>query len=141
MLKKILCIISLMFFLSATSFAQENKFLRESPINNPTDDTPPKENSIGTILMTPITIAGIAVASVVMIPVGSLTGFVGGAIMSPMIFDNGEYISDRAIVRAFEIPAAAGGLALGGAVYMTGKLPIETAKTLSQSAQEKGYMV
>ncbi|MFC4892127.1 hypothetical protein ACFPDQ_03590 [Pseudofrancisella aestuarii] len=141
MLKKILCIISLILFLSVTSFAQENKFLRESPINNPTYDTPPKENSIGTILMTPITIAGIAVASVVMIPVGSLTGFFGGAVMSPMIFDNGDYISDREIVRVFEIPAAAGGLAMGGAIYMTGKLPVETAKSLGESAQENGYMV
>lgn len=72
--------------------------------------------------MTPITDAALLATA----PIGSFVGLFEGATKSQEILYNGEHHSgDSDIVNIFVAPVAAIGFALGGAIYMTFKLPAD----------------
>ena len=71
-----------------------------------------------------------------MVPVGLLGGMVGGAIMSPMMFDHGG-LNKNPIIQPMQIT----GTALLGASVGCVELPIQTASSLTKSAQDSCYML
>ncbi|AEB27533.1 hypothetical membrane protein [Francisella cf. novicida Fx1] len=90
--------------------------------------------------MTPITAVGIAVGTVLIIPVGLIGGMAGGAIMSPMMFDSGG-LSKNPIIQPIQITGAALlGIILGAGVGSI-ELPVQTASSLTKSAQNNCYML
>ncbi|AIT09140.1 membrane protein [Candidatus Francisella endociliophora] len=109
--------------------------------SSPTQSKNIKEcNKISTLTLTPITIAGIGVGSILMAPVGLIGGAITGAMMSPMMFDSGG-LNDNAIIQPIQITGAVILGSVVGAGAGVVELPIETAATLSSSARSNCYMV
>lgn len=106
--------------------------------SNTTDSKPnyqANKNYLNDIIIKPVTTVSIGIISIATAPIGSVKGLIDGifaSTLSPMLFSNGGHPKDDIIVRAFVTPIAAVGFALGAALYMTYKLPVETAKSLSQ---------
>ncbi|OEZ33719.1 hypothetical protein AS144_00505 [Francisella endosymbiont of Amblyomma maculatum] len=71
-----------------------------------------------------------------MVPVGLLGEMVGGAIMLPMMFDRGG-LNKNPIIQPIQIT----GIALLDASVNCGELPIQTASSLTKSAQDSCYML
>ncbi|ABK90610.1 hypothetical protein IBE20_07355 [Francisella tularensis subsp. novicida] len=121
MIKKILFCIYILLFLLNYSFADTD--MSNDPINAPSNA--PKVESKGFLndyIVTPIT----DVALLATAPIGSFVGLFEGATKSQEILYNGEHHSgDSDIVNIFVAPFAAIGFALGGAIYMTFKLPAD----------------
>ncbi|APC94806.1 hypothetical protein IBE10_02445 [Francisella tularensis subsp. novicida] len=121
MIKKIVFCIYILLFLLNYSFADTD--MSNDPINAPSNT--PKVESKGFLndyIVTPIT----DVALLATAPIGSFVGLFEGATKSQEILYNGEHHSgDSDIVNIFVAPVAAIGFALGGAIYMTFKLPAD----------------
>ncbi|AEI36884.1 hypothetical protein [Francisella salina] len=121
MIKKIVFYICFFLFLLNYSFADTG--ISNDPINAPSN--PSKVESKGFLdefVVTPVT----DVALLATAPIGSFFGLFKGASKTQDILYNGEYHSgDSDIVNAFVAPFAAIGFALGGAIYMTVKLPAD----------------
>ncbi|APA83940.1 hypothetical protein [Francisella tularensis] len=121
MIKKIVFCIYILLFLINYSFADTD--MSNDPINAPSNA--PKVESKGFLndyIVTPIT----DVALLATAPIGSFVGLFEGATKSQEILYNGEHHSgDSDIVNIFVAPFAAIGFALGGAIYMTFKLPAD----------------
>ncbi len=121
MIKKIVFYICFFIFLLNYSFADTDS--SNDPINAPSNT--PKVESKGFLndyIVTPIT----DVALLATAPIGSFVGLFEGASKSQAILYNREQHSgDSDIVNIFVAPFAAIGFALGGAIYMTVKLPAD----------------
>ncbi|MBK2109411.1 hypothetical protein [Francisella tularensis] len=121
MIKKIVFCIYILLFLLNYSFADTD--MSNDPINAPSNT--PKVESKGFLndyIVTPIT----DVALLATAPIGSFVGLFEGATKSQEILYNGEHHSGGSdIVNIFVAPFAAIGFALGGAIYMTFKLPAD----------------
>ncbi|AVC43486.1 hypothetical protein B4919_01115 [Francisella tularensis subsp. novicida] len=116
----VFCIYILLFLLNH-SFADTD--MSNDPINAPSN-TPKVESKgfLNEFIVTPIT----DVALLATAPIGSFVGLFEGATKSQEILYNGEHHSgDSDIVNIFVAPFAAIGFALGGAIYMTFKLPAD----------------
>ncbi|AJI46249.1 hypothetical protein IBE11_00650 [Francisella tularensis subsp. novicida] len=132
----IVCVLLLNINLAYSS-SSENKI---TDIKMHSDSVPKVCNQISTTLMTPITAVGIAVGTVLIIPVGLIGGMAGGAIMSPMMFDSGG-LSKNPIIQPIQITGAALlGIILGAGVGSI-ELPVQTASSLTKSAQNNCYML
>lgn len=115
----------------------------ETTINTltPTKSKNIKEcNKISTLALTPITAIGIGVGSIIMIPVGLVGGMVGGAMMSPMMFDNGG-LSDNAIIQPVQITGAVILGSVIGAGVGAVELPSATVSSLTQKAKDNCYLI
>ena len=121
MIKKIVFCACFCIFLLNYSFADTG--ISNDPINAPSN--PSKAESKGFLhefVVTPVT----DVALLATAPIGSFFGLFKGASKTQGIIYNGEYHSgDSDIFNAFVAPFAAIGFALGGAIYMTFKLPVD----------------
>ncbi|EDZ90426.1 hypothetical protein [Francisella tularensis] len=121
MIKKIVFCIYILLFLLNYSFADTD--MSNDPINAPSN-TPKVESKsfLNDYIVTPIT----DVALLATAPIGFFVGLFEGATKSQEILYNGEHHSgDSDIVNIFVAPFAAIGFALGGAIYMTFKLPAD----------------
>ncbi|WP_245323092.1 hypothetical protein [Francisella sp. LA112445] len=146
MIKKIVLFFSITTLLLTTNVGyclSENK-----DVSNPTPKTLKNENNkqkkecstLSTTLMSPISVVGIGVGTILMVPVGLLGGMFGGAMMSPMMFDSGG-LSKNSFIQPFQI----GGAVILGAILGAGvgavELPSATASDLTQQAKDNCYLI
>ncbi|AIT09572.1 hypothetical protein LO80_06075 [Candidatus Francisella endociliophora] len=125
MIKKIVFCICFFLFLLNYSFADtDSSKALESASNTSTSETTKVKDSsfLNDYVVTPVT----DVALLATAPIGSFVGLFEGATKSQAILYNGEHHSgDSEIVNIFVAPFAVIGFAVGGAIYMTFKLPAD----------------
>lgn len=121
MIKRILFSICFFIFVINYSFAATD--ISNDPINATSNVTKDESKSFfDEFVVTPVT----DVALVATAPIGTFLGLFEGVTKSQAILYNGEYHSgDSDIVNIAIAPFAAIGFALGGAIYMTFKLPAD----------------
>ncbi|WP_191092506.1 hypothetical protein [Francisella sp. SYW-9] len=146
MIKKITLFLNLTILLLAINMGyslSENKNINHpvlKTLESENHEQPKNCNTLSTTLMSPISLIGISVGTILMVPVGLLAGIAGGAMMSPMMFDSGG-LSDNQFIQPLQI----GGAVILGAVIGAGagavELPITTASTLTQKAKDNCYLI